>query len=145
MLYAVLPFSHLRVPLNAPYKLDDPIRPPSTFVVSIPYPTPSYLFSSTLWSLLAKWSLPTLVIPQLCGALISFSIPPRDVDPVTVGIVRVACSVASHWGITNDVLGSRWRVLSASIGAAFAFAEAVGERRRASLSSRFSTNTEENT
>ena len=136
MLYAVLPFSHLRIPLNPPYKLDDPIQPSSTLVASIPYPTPSYLFSGTFWTILAKWSLPTLVIPQLCGALISFSIPPREVDPVTIGIVRIACSVASHWGIPDDVLGSRWRLLSASVGAAFAFAEALGERRKAALLSK---------
>lgn len=145
MLYTVLPMSHLLIPLNAPYKLDDPIRPPSTWVLSIPYPTPSYLVSATLWSLLAKWSLPTLVIPQLCGALISFSVPERDIDPVTVGIIRVACSVASHWGITNDVLGSRWRILSASVGAAFAFAEAVGQRRKGSLWSRVTTVPQEET
>ena len=133
MLYAVLPFSRLRIPLNPSYTFNDPIRPPSTLVVTIPYPTPSFFLSGTFWAILAKWSLPTLVIPQLCGALISFSIPPREVDPVTIGIVRVACSVASHWGIADNVLGSRWRILSASVGAAFAFAEAVGERRKLAL------------
>ncbi|KAF8510035.1 hypothetical protein JB92DRAFT_2831720 [Gautieria morchelliformis] len=143
MLYSVLPFSHLRIPLNAPYKLDDPISPPSTLVASIPYPTPSYFLSGTLWAVLAKWSLPTLVIPQLCGALISFSVPPREVDPVTIGIVRVACTVASRWGITDDILGSQWRILSASVGAAFAFAEAVGQRRRASLLSQSTLTSQE--
>lgn len=143
MLYATLPFEQLRIPLNAPYKLNDPIRPPSTLVASIPYPTPSFLVSGKLWTLLAKWSLPTLVIPQLFGALISFSTPPREVDPVTIGIVRVACSVASHWGITDDVLGSRWRILSASVGAAFAFAELVGDKRKAALSSKIAPESQE--
>ncbi|KAF8589015.1 hypothetical protein K439DRAFT_1278805, partial [Ramaria rubella] len=125
MLFTVLPISHFRIPLNPPYKVDDPILQPSTIIAIIPYPTPSYVFSLAFWTLLGKWALPTLVIPLLCGTLVSFDFPPREIDPITVGIVRVACSVASRWGIADETLGSRWRILSASVGAAFAFAEAI--------------------
>ncbi|KAF8524908.1 hypothetical protein BU17DRAFT_42394 [Hysterangium stoloniferum] len=102
-------------------------------VLSISYPKLSYFRSAEPWKLLARWSLPTLVVPQLCGALISFNTSRGDIDPVTVGIMRVACSVAHKWGIQNDVLDSRWRILSASVGAAFAFAEAIGAKKQSQI------------
>lgn len=104
--------------------------------IAIRYPHPSFFITSHFWVTLFKWSLPTLVIPQFFGVLISFTpaaSPTRDIDPVTIGIMRVACSVASDFGLGEQVLARKWRVLSACVGAAFAFAEAIGERKMASL------------
>ncbi|KII90285.1 hypothetical protein PLICRDRAFT_175048 [Plicaturopsis crispa FD-325 SS-3] len=49
-------------------------------------------------------------------------------DPLTASIIRLAAQIAYPFpqlGAGVDVLGPRWRVLSASLGVAFAFAEVV--------------------
>ena len=54
-------------------------------------------------------------------------------DPLTASIVRLATEIAYPYTLVEtrnevlglDVLGFRWRVLHASIGLAFAFAEAI--------------------
>ena len=92
------------------------------------------------------WFIPTLLVPSICGNLISFapdannpSPRPQSVsqiipfDPLTASIVRLAAEIAYPYGSIEtrtevlglDVLGFRFRVLNASIGLAFAFAEAV--------------------
>lgn len=81
--------------------------------------------------LLGYWSIPTLVLPLLCGMFISFNTPQQDFDPVTVAIVRVACAFASNWSIHPTALSPLWRRLNASVHVAFAFAEAIGIRNTA--------------
>ncbi|KDQ54484.1 hypothetical protein JAAARDRAFT_135495 [Jaapia argillacea MUCL 33604] len=61
--------------------------------------------------------------------------PSLPFDPLTASIIRLACqfgypypALGSHLhNGTIDVLGLKWRVLSASLGVAFAFAEAIAE------------------
>lgn len=61
------------------------------------------------------------------------SAAPAPFDPLTASIIRLAAQVgypytfiASRTGLVGlDVLGSNWRILSASVGLAFAFAEAI--------------------
>ena len=92
------------------------------------------------------WAVPTLIIPAFVGSVISFNpantsspaeapsaTPIAPFDPLTASIIRLAAqvgypyaSIASRTQLVGlDVLGSNWRVLSASVGLAFAFAEAI--------------------
>ena len=92
------------------------------------------------------WAIPTLIIPAFVGSVISFNpantpspaeTPSATLiapfDPLTASIIRLAAQVgypfafiASRTELVGlDVLGSNWRVLSASVGLAFAFAEAI--------------------
>ncbi|KAJ7746940.1 hypothetical protein DFH07DRAFT_889543 [Mycena maculata] len=112
---------------------------------AIPYP-PSYtLRYPGFIPTLTHWFVPTLLLPALVGTVISFSpalptsTPTRAVpfDPLTASIVRLALQFAYNpataptpgTGIgpvyAQDVLGVRLRVLNASVGLAFAFAEAI--------------------
>ena len=98
--------------------------------------------------MILHWAVPTLIIPAFVGSLISFnpaktaSLSPAETpsatliapfDPLTASIIRLAAQVgypytliASRTELVGlDVLGSNWRVLSASVGLAFAFAEAI--------------------
>ena len=101
--------------------------------------------TSTFWLVLLHWSLPTLIIPALIGCIITFNpalaptrhphgpSPVAPLDPLTASISRLAVqlsypysSITSKTGIVGlDVLGSNWRILSASVGLAFSFAEAI--------------------
>jgi len=103
-------------------------------------------YSSAFWTVLLHWAIPTLIFPTLVGCIVSFnpknipapantpnSSPATPFDPLTSSIVRLAAQsaypydkIASHSNIVGlDVLGHKWRVLSASVGLAFAFAEAI--------------------
>lgn len=92
--------------------------------------------------MLLHWALPSLLIPALIGNLISFNpsrypsstspttTTPTPFDPLTASIVRLAANViypVSLLEVDNrvDVLGFQYRVLNASVGLAFAFAEAI--------------------
>lgn len=100
------------------------------------------------WLVLLHWFIPTLLVPAIVGNLISFTpganAPQTSVDtspssqtlpfdPLTASIVRLATEIAYPYTLVEmrsdvlglDVLGFRWRVLHASIGLAFAFAEAI--------------------
>lgn len=83
------------------------------------------------WKLLSKWSVVTYVLPQLGGYLISFTTPRKDVDPVSAAIVKLAlCSVApATWFILFEGDTWKWRITGAALNLAFAFAEAIEERR----------------
>lgn len=92
------------------------------------------------WAILFHWAIPSLVVPAVVGTLISFS-PANDkmdFDPLTASIVRLAAEGVYPYErfpvkmtstipgqATVDVLGLRWRVVAASLGVAFAFAEAI--------------------
>ena len=101
----------------------------SAAILAIPYPPMSYLLSTPLYKTAVAWAIPTLIIPQLFGTLISFSSPRKEVDPLSAGIVRLAIVAAGTWGLDNDVLSSKWRILSAAVSVAFAVAEAVYENQ----------------
>lgn len=103
--------------------------------------------TATFWKVILHWALPTLIIPAFVGNLISFNpvnqalrsqpegSPPNPIapfDPLTAAIIRLAAQIAYPFdsptetvGLGFDVLGFRWRVLNASVGLAFAFAEAI--------------------
>lgn len=93
-----------------------------------------------------------MILPQLIGTLVSFRPATRgavtgdgeatevrqaggEADPLTAAIIRVACVFAGDWGLDWSTIGitKKWRVLGSSIAAAFALAEAVGERKAALL------------
>ena len=98
------------------------------------------------WNVLLHWFIPTLLVPSIVGTLVSFS-PAKsegntmEFDPLTASIVRLAAQAVYPYerfplqstqgllkGVVSDVdvLGLRWRLVAASMGVAFAFAEAIG-------------------
>ncbi|KAF8885658.1 hypothetical protein BD779DRAFT_1732944 [Infundibulicybe gibba] len=111
--------------------------------LSFPYPPLSVFTTSPIWLCILHWSLPSLFFPILVGHLVSFSptSPPSapsggsssPLDPLTASIARLAAHLAYPYASLDtsshvhglDVLGPRWRVLSAGVGLAFAFAEAI--------------------
>lgn len=112
----------------------------SQFYLAIPYPPARTFLQPSFWTVLIHWSIPTIFIPIVFGLLVSFHPAnstsvrtPRVValDPLSASIVRLAAHVAypfrsletSLQGI--DVIGQRWRLLTASVVVAFAFAEAI--------------------
>jgi len=114
--------------------------------ISVNYPPLLVFQTSAFWVVLLHWALPSLIIPAFIGRLISFnpafsptnsyswaSAPIAPLDPLTASIIRLAAqigypypSIAINSGVIGlDVLGSNWRVLSASVVLAFAFAETI--------------------
>ncbi|KAK2466596.1 hypothetical protein APHAL10511_000854 [Amanita phalloides] len=119
--------------------------------ISLPifYPPLQIFQTQAFWLVLLHWFIPTLLVPAIVGNLISFTpganaapmTPTRasstaqivPFDPLTASIVRLAAEIAYPYtsietrrGVVGlDVVGFRWRVLHASIGLAFAFAEAI--------------------
>ncbi|KAJ7695163.1 hypothetical protein B0H17DRAFT_1198853 [Mycena rosella] len=112
---------------------------------ALPYP-PSYTLNYPGFiPTLTHWFVPTLLLPALVGTVVSFSpavstpSPTRAVpfDPLTASIIRLALQFAYNPATAptpgtglgpvyaQDVLGVRLRVLNASVGLAFAFAEAI--------------------
>ncbi|KJA17153.1 hypothetical protein HYPSUDRAFT_46682 [Hypholoma sublateritium FD-334 SS-4] len=117
-------------------------------VLTLPYPPPAALRAPALYAVLLHWALPALLLPALLGSLISFN-PAltasnlTQLDPLTAAITRLAgalaypfAAVSTRAGIVHlDVLGAQWRVLAASVGLAFAFAEAIGAAPQAAARS----------
>ena len=119
--------------------------------VSLVYPSWGIFRTAVFWSIIGHWAIPSLFIPALFGTLISFhpgtsvlrpppSQPTADrspkrstipFDPLTASIIRLAAQIAYPLGQMDsrirvaDIIGFRWRVLSAAVGVAFAFAEAI--------------------
>jgi len=113
------------------------------------YPPLEVFRTGAFWLVLLHWFIPTLLVPAIVGNLISFTpganVPQASAadasptplilpfDPLTASIVRLAAEIAYPYTLVEarsevlglDVLGFRWRVLHASIGLAFAFAEAI--------------------
>ena len=86
------------------------------------------LISRDLYTLLAQWAIPTLVLPLFAGALVTFS-DRKDIDPVSSGIVRLACVCSSTWGVPDELLSSKTRIIAAATSLAFATAEAIVVRQ----------------
>ncbi|GLB44125.1 hypothetical protein LshimejAT787_1600550 [Lyophyllum shimeji] len=137
IIYTVIPWKTAQIPL---FKLKD-----TPVDVTVYYPPWGVFQTRAFWMVILHWALPTLIIPAIVGNLVSFNprTPtrrprPSDVpyqsapfDPLTAAIIRLAAEVGYPYTTLNtkvqgiDVLGSRWRVLNASVGLAFAFAEAI--------------------
>jgi len=129
ILYAVVPLESVQVSQS------------ESFPVTLYYPPPEVLQSAQFWTILFHWFLPTLFVPILFGTLISFhptkmirpggpQSPAAPLDPLTASIIRLAAQVAYPYSSIKfdyslDVVGFKWRVLNASVGVAFAFAEAI--------------------
>ena len=106
-------------------------KPGSSEPATIPYAPLSYLLSAHLYKQIAIWSLPTILAPQIAGALISFTTPPKDVDPLSAGIVKLALAAIldDSWFAVQGRSIAQWRVVGAATSLAFALAEATEERR----------------
>lgn len=115
-------------------------------LLAVPYPPWSIFQTAAFWQVILHWAIPTLIIPAFFGIIISFNpantpsssetpsaTPIAPFDPLTASIIRLAAQVgypytfiASRTELVGlDVLGSNWRILSASVGVAFAFAESI--------------------
>lgn len=91
----------------------------------------AYLLTAHLYKQILTWSLPTIIAPQVAGALISFTTPPKDIDPLSAGIVKLALAAIldDSWFAVQGRTISQWRVVGAATSLAFALAEATEERR----------------
>ncbi|PFH50010.1 hypothetical protein AMATHDRAFT_62035 [Amanita thiersii Skay4041] len=138
VLKVVIPWKTTRLPLTPTG---------DWYSFSLTYPPWATFHTSAFWLVLLHWSIPTLIVPAIVGNLISFSPGANTLrkddspsgtqivpfDPLTASIIRLAAQIAYPYlsieeqsGLSGmDVLGFRWRVLNASIGLAFAFAEAI--------------------
>ncbi|KAG8922110.1 hypothetical protein FRC02_012129 [Tulasnella sp. 418] len=147
IIYNIVPWNYYPIPLNPPYSVKptgpipseaNPSAVPlvSTRVATIPYPPLDYVTSSAPYITLLLWSIPTLIVPQIFGTLISFRNKDlnQESDPLTAAIIRVACALAGDWNLgdwtTTLRITKKWRLLSACVACAFALAEAVGERKK---------------
>ncbi|KAG2032851.1 hypothetical protein BDR03DRAFT_969024 [Suillus americanus] len=112
----------------------------SQFYLAIPYPPARTFLQPPFWTVLIHWSIPTILIPLVFGILVSFhpanstsARTPRVIalDPLSASIVRLAAHVAYPFRALEaslqgvDVIGQKWRLLTASVVVAFAFAEAI--------------------
>ncbi|KAF9561579.1 hypothetical protein CPC08DRAFT_635245 [Agrocybe pediades] len=131
----IVPWKSVQIPLSP--KAD------SGLSMTVTYPPLVVFQTSAFWLVLLHWAIPTVLLPALAGCLISFNpnntatannIPPTaPFDPLSSSILRLALqyvypydTIASSANVVGlDVLGSKWRVVSASVGLGFAFAEAV--------------------
>lgn len=154
VLYAIIPWAIVNVRLvrtesfmsRTNMVTQVPLSPTSsskhTRSIDVPYPPVAALQTSAFWNVLYHWFLPTLLIPAFFGILISFrpvpqqsSFSPRVSNPpfdaLTASIIRLAAQVVYPYNTLEadlqgvDVLGWKWRVVGASVGVAFAFAEAI--------------------
>jgi len=110
-----------------PFQFASPVSE-DHYTVNIPHPPMILAFWEALFFLLAKWSFPTLIIPQMTGRVVGFS-DRRDIDPLTSSIARLVCVLSIPWGIPEEFLSIKTRVLAASTALAFAMAEALNDRK----------------
>jgi len=148
LLYTIIPWQRVEFSIYT--------ASPSSPKIFLVYPPWTVFLTYGFWSVIGHWSIPTLFFPALFGTIISFnsaesrpdarpasvpnsrqSTPPAfpriPFDPLTASIIRLAAQIAYPFatgdsGIQGvDVIGFRWRTLSASVGVAFAFSEAIAE------------------
>ncbi|KAF8894999.1 Rft protein-domain-containing protein [Gymnopilus junonius] len=137
ILFIIIPWRTVEVPISP--------RADAGPTLTLVYPPSSVFQTYAFWTVILHWALPTLIVPTLVGCLISFnpnqtpskSTPPTHpvapLDPLSASIVRLAAQtaypytvIATRSGVTGiDILGTNWRIWSASVGLAFAFAEAI--------------------
>ncbi|KAF5376096.1 hypothetical protein D9615_007756 [Tricholomella constricta] len=137
ILHTVIPWKTVELPL---FQLKD-----TPVGLTFHYPPWGVFQTYAFWMVVIHWAVPTLLIPTIVGHLISFNpstsarqlsfseapYPSTPFDPLTGAIMRLAAHVGYPFasfenGVKGlDVLGFRWRVLNASVGLAFAFAEAI--------------------
>jgi len=144
LLYTIIPWKTVEFSLSH-------TATPSSPKISLIYPPWTAFVTYAFWSAIVHWSIPTLFIPALFGTIISFNpaesrlqladarqrtaqqFPRIPFDPLTASIIRLAAQIAYPFATDDsgiqalDVLGLRWRALSASLGVAFAFSEAIAE------------------
>jgi hypothetical protein len=141
LLYTIIPWETVQLPPNT--------TSPRIFLA---YPPRTIFLTHAFWSVIGHWSISTLFIPALFGTVISFNpvqsrlgdqpgapsstqptFPRIPFDPLTASIIRLAAQIVYPFATDNlgtqsvDILGFRWRALSASVGVAFAFSEAIAE------------------
>jgi len=110
------------------------------FYLTIPYPPVRTFLQPSFWIVLLHWSIPTIFVPTIFGVLVSFHPAnstsvrtPRvlALDPLSASIARLAAHVVYPFQTLDitlqgvDVIGYKWRLLTASVVVAFAFAEAI--------------------
>ncbi|KAG2152777.1 hypothetical protein DEU56DRAFT_727596 [Suillus clintonianus] len=137
VLYMVVPWQIVKVSFPLAPSLSGSR---SQFYLAIPYPPARTFLQPSFWTVLFHWSIPTILVPLIFGLLVSFHpanstsarIPQvLALDPLSASIARLAAHVvypfhtleASLQGV--DVIGQRWRLLTASVVVAFAFADAI--------------------
>ncbi|KAI6120273.1 hypothetical protein EDD16DRAFT_1788188 [Pisolithus croceorrhizus] len=141
ILYIIIPWKTFEVSLLPPQSIWG-----HSFHLSIRYAPLAILASPTFWTILIHWAIPTIIVPALVGSLVSFNPvnspttrAPRPLyfDALTASVTRVAVHYIYPYDALKsqvecvDILGSRWRLLEASVLAALAFAEAIALAPRA--------------
>jgi hypothetical protein len=142
LIYTIIPWETVQLSPNT-----------TSFKISLPYPPRTVFLTYAFWSVIGHWSISTLFIPALLGTIISFNpvqsrlraqpapapnsrqptFPRIPFDPLTASIIRLAAQIAYPYATDHsgaqivDVLGFRWRALSAAVGVAFSFSEAIAE------------------
>lgn len=120
-----------------------PLSPNGAVAVSLVYPPLSTFQTSAFWTVLLHWFTPTILAPFIVANLISFN-PTLNhqreeekgiiaFDPLTASIVRLAAHLVYPYPALDlssrvyglDVLGYHFRIWSASVSLAFAFAETI--------------------
>ncbi|KZO97619.1 hypothetical protein CALVIDRAFT_562959 [Calocera viscosa TUFC12733] len=124
-LSAVLPIHYhpLTIPAflrTAPPAGGKPVVVSRTTTIAFPVPQPTLATFQAVFT----WALPSLIIPLIAGSLISLARPRKQLDPITVSIVRLACVWAqgSIGGVPVNA-----RIAGALISLLFAFASAIYE------------------
>ncbi|KAF8966970.1 hypothetical protein BDZ97DRAFT_1806136 [Flammula alnicola] len=123
ILTVTIPWQFLEVPVTP--------RGAAGATISVAYPPWTTFQTSTFWQVILQWAIPTLILPTQSPGFPAAPVAP--LDPLTASIIRLAAQTAypypaigKYVDVVNlDVLGSNWRILSASVGLAFAFAEAI--------------------
>ncbi|KAL9710588.1 hypothetical protein Ac2012v2_006126 [Leucoagaricus gongylophorus] len=134
ILYLIIPWKNTEVSLSSN----------GTITVPCIYPPLSTFQTGAFWTVLLHWAVPTVVTPGIIANLISFNPSFNQsssnnsrsfltYDPLTASITRLAAHIAYPYSSFDlqsgvyglDVLGFKFRVWSASLSLAFAFAETI--------------------
>jgi hypothetical protein len=103
-----------------------PPKATSPFVLDIPYPPKETITSLELYTLILKLVSQAYILPALFGSLISFSNHTNAVvDPVTSSIVRLVAAVSHDFGVPEEFVSQKTRIVGGGTALAFAFAESV--------------------
>lgn len=150
ILYTVIPWktTHVRLEVMIPFSrltlVQLPLWKKGAISMPLVYPPLATFQTTAFWTVLLHWFIPTVLAPLIVGNLISFNPSlnqrqredDKDIvafDALTASIVRLAAQIAYPFSTLDiqsgvyglDVLGFKFRVWSASLGLAFAFAETI--------------------